>query len=84
MIEISLSKTVAFLVFLACTGHATLGVISGETSLRGGAEISLKSDPLSFIIIIAIEIVASLYIFWAFFIDKEKDNDAEENNYPTE
>lgn len=82
----SLSKTVAFLVFLACTGHATLGLISGEITLRGGSEIALKSDPVSFIIIIiiAIEIVASLYIFWAFFIDKEKDNDAEDNNYPSE
>jgi hypothetical protein len=73
----SLSKAVAFLVSLAGIGHAVLGLLSGKITLRGGSEIVLKNEPLSFFIIITIELVASLYIFWAFFIAKDKESESD-------
>jgi hypothetical protein len=65
-------KLVSILAAIALCVHAFLGIYNGELMLKGGSDISLSSNPVSFVGIIIIEIAVSIYVIWAFVIKEEK------------
>jgi hypothetical protein len=55
--------------------HAFAGIYFQEISLKGGSTMSWEKSPISFLLIVFIEISVSLFFFWAFLIKKDVKSD---------
>lgn len=51
--------------------HAFAGIYFKEITLKGGSTISWDEAPINFLLIVCIEIGVSLFVFWAFLINKD-------------
>lgn len=65
-------KFVSILAAIALFIHAFIGIYNGELLLKGDSDISLNSDPVSFVAIVVIEMAVAIYVVWAFVIKEEK------------
>mgnify|MGYP003650632972 CR=1 FL=1 len=67
------SNLVVILATIVLLVHALLGLVNGEIGLKGGTTLTWNAEPLSYLAIIAIEICVSAFVFWAYLIKKEPE-----------